>query len=320
MQKDRDGGDQEDRAQDVRRVPLEELHQIVADECDDDLDHDHDEQREHGRHPGERGECERSADRVDGEPAEAGHDRVERGGQDVAAVAERCAADDHLGQTLPRPPGREDALRGGPERGPDDEREHRLPESEPEERDCDHADEDGRELEVRRRPGRHQLPRRAVSALGGDRLDPAATRYWLRWCAGVRAGSVSIVGAFVMQRSIGAAGTRARGTRPRTSHAVYIRQLPDARSLSLGVWSGHGRRPDGDEPRPLLGALGERRSSAFSSTRTSPARPPPPHDHPNSVMVTLTSFRRRLLSGEPPADVELPAGRAGLARCPTPLG
>jgi quercetin dioxygenase-like cupin family protein len=35
-----------------------------------------------------------------------------------------------------------------------------------------------------------------------------------------------------------------------------------------------------------------------------------PHGHPNSVMVTLTGFRRRLTSGEDSRDVELPAGVA----------
>ena len=34
------------------------------------------------------------------------------------------------------------------------------------------------------------------------------------------------------------------------------------------------------------------------------------HDHPNSVMVTLSSFERRLTSGGRTADVELPAGAA----------
>ncbi len=32
-----------------------------------------------------------------------------------------------------------------------------------------------------------------------------------------------------------------------------------------------------------------------------------PHEHPNSVMVTLSSFRRRLYSGELDRDVEIPA-------------
>src|SRR5437016_1445720 len=32
-----------------------------------------------------------------------------------------------------------------------------------------------------------------------------------------------------------------------------------------------------------------------------------PHRHPDSVMVTLSSFRRRLISGEQQAEVELPA-------------
>jgi len=33
-----------------------------------------------------------------------------------------------------------------------------------------------------------------------------------------------------------------------------------------------------------------------------------PHEHPNSVMHTLTSFRRRLYSGDKEIDVEIPAG------------
>ena len=35
-----------------------------------------------------------------------------------------------------------------------------------------------------------------------------------------------------------------------------------------------------------------------------------PHDHPDSVMYTLTSFRRRLHSGDDRRDVELAAGQA----------
>ncbi|HEV7743058.1 MAG TPA: cytoplasmic protein [Pseudolysinimonas sp.] len=35
-----------------------------------------------------------------------------------------------------------------------------------------------------------------------------------------------------------------------------------------------------------------------------------PHVHPNSVMVTLTDFRRRLMSGGREVDVELAAGQA----------
>lgn len=35
-----------------------------------------------------------------------------------------------------------------------------------------------------------------------------------------------------------------------------------------------------------------------------------PHEHPNSVMVTLSSFRRRLYSGEMERDVEIPAEKA----------
>jgi hypothetical protein len=35
-----------------------------------------------------------------------------------------------------------------------------------------------------------------------------------------------------------------------------------------------------------------------------------PHRHPDSVMVTLSSFRRRLVSGEQERDVEMDAGTA----------
>ncbi|CAN5152014.1 hypothetical protein BH09ACT6_BH09ACT6_09860 [soil metagenome] len=35
-----------------------------------------------------------------------------------------------------------------------------------------------------------------------------------------------------------------------------------------------------------------------------------PHDHPNSVMVTLSGFSRRLSSGGRESDVTLPAGKA----------
>ena len=36
-----------------------------------------------------------------------------------------------------------------------------------------------------------------------------------------------------------------------------------------------------------------------------------PHEHPDSVMVTLSGFRRRLHSGNAHRDVELPAGLSG---------
>jgi quercetin dioxygenase-like cupin family protein len=36
-----------------------------------------------------------------------------------------------------------------------------------------------------------------------------------------------------------------------------------------------------------------------------------PHQHPDSVMYTLSSFRRRLVSGETSREVELHAGSAG---------
>ena len=36
-----------------------------------------------------------------------------------------------------------------------------------------------------------------------------------------------------------------------------------------------------------------------------------PHEHPDSVMHTLSAFRRRLSSGDEQRDVELPAGMTG---------
>ena len=36
-----------------------------------------------------------------------------------------------------------------------------------------------------------------------------------------------------------------------------------------------------------------------------------PHEHPDSVMVTLSGFRRRLYSGDAHRDVDLPAGMTG---------
>lgn len=36
-----------------------------------------------------------------------------------------------------------------------------------------------------------------------------------------------------------------------------------------------------------------------------------PHEHPDSVMYTLSSFRRRLHSGDEHRDVEMPAGLTG---------
>jgi beta-alanine degradation protein BauB len=45
--------------------------------------------------------------------------------------------------------------------------------------------------------------------------------------------------------------------------------------------------------------------------RDEPGAQTRPHEHPDSVMVTLTGFRRRLYSGDSQRDVELPAGMAG---------
>jgi len=42
--------------------------------------------------------------------------------------------------------------------------------------------------------------------------------------------------------------------------------------------------------------------------RDEPGAKTSPHDHPDSVMVTLSTFRRRLVSGEQGRDVELELG------------
>ncbi|MEP6844112.1 MAG: cytoplasmic protein [Pseudolysinimonas sp.] len=44
--------------------------------------------------------------------------------------------------------------------------------------------------------------------------------------------------------------------------------------------------------------------------RDHPGQESVPHDHPDSVMVTLSSFARRLASGDQAVDVEIPAGSA----------
>ena len=43
----------------------------------------------------------------------------------------------------------------------------------------------------------------------------------------------------------------------------------------------------------------------------SPGDSTTPHEHPDSVMYTLSSFRRRLHHGDAQRDVELEAGRVG---------
>jgi quercetin dioxygenase-like cupin family protein len=45
--------------------------------------------------------------------------------------------------------------------------------------------------------------------------------------------------------------------------------------------------------------------------RDSPGDSTTPHEHPDSVMYTLNSFRRRLYSGDAQRDVELTAGTVG---------
>src|SRR6478672_6992554 len=45
--------------------------------------------------------------------------------------------------------------------------------------------------------------------------------------------------------------------------------------------------------------------------RDRPGERTTPHEHPDSVMYTLSSFRRRLHQGEVHRDVEMPAGLTG---------
>ena len=44
--------------------------------------------------------------------------------------------------------------------------------------------------------------------------------------------------------------------------------------------------------------------------RDQPGQQTVPHDHPDSVMITLSSFQRKLTSGERSVDVELDANQA----------
>ncbi len=45
--------------------------------------------------------------------------------------------------------------------------------------------------------------------------------------------------------------------------------------------------------------------------RDQPGDQTTPHSHPDSVMYTLSSFRRRLVSGDASREVEMPAGLTG---------
>jgi beta-alanine degradation protein BauB len=45
--------------------------------------------------------------------------------------------------------------------------------------------------------------------------------------------------------------------------------------------------------------------------RDEPGESTTPHEHPDSVMYTLSAFRRRLHSGDAHRDVEMPAGLTG---------
>ncbi len=122
-----DRRDHEDDGQHGEGVPLEELHEVVPEERDGHLDEHHDDQAQTLGERGEQGvQGQRPADAVDGEPADAGDDGVEAGGEDVADEAEAGAAEHHLAEAGRRSPGREDALRDRAERRADDDGQRRL--------------------------------------------------------------------------------------------------------------------------------------------------------------------------------------------------
>ena len=126
--------DQEDHHEHREGVPLEDVDQVVAEERHHELQRDHDQQAEHLGHVGQRVQRERAADAVDREPADAGDQGVDPGGQGVAPVAEAAAAQHHLRYAVLRALGGQDALGDRAERGAEHDREERRPEAEAEER------------------------------------------------------------------------------------------------------------------------------------------------------------------------------------------
>ena len=167
------GGDQEDDRQDRERVALEHVHQVVAEERDHDLQDDDDDQARGLRQVRERVEGERAAHAVHREPAHPGGDGVQAGGQHVAPVTEAEAAQHHLRDPVDRALLGQQPLGDGADRGPDDDPEHGLPEVQAERGDREHADEDRRELHVRRAPRPEQLQRLAVPFVQRDELGTA---------------------------------------------------------------------------------------------------------------------------------------------------
>jgi len=122
---------------------------------------------------GERVQRERAADAVHREPADTGDHGVDPGGQDVAPVAEPEPAQHHLRHPVLRAAQRQDALGDAADRAAEEHGQRRRPEAHPESRHREHADEDRRELHVRRRPGPEQLQRTPVPFVQRDELRAA---------------------------------------------------------------------------------------------------------------------------------------------------
>ena len=167
------GRDQEDDGEDGEGVPLEQVHQVVAEERHRDLHRHDDEQAEHLRQVGQHVQREGAADAVHREPADAGGDRVQPGGQRVAPVAEPQPAQHHLRHPVLRAAQGQDPLGDSADRAAQDEGERGLPEAEAESRDRENADEDRGELHVRRGPGPEQLDRPAVPLVERNEFRPA---------------------------------------------------------------------------------------------------------------------------------------------------
>ena len=173
LAQDDPGRDQEDDGQHRERVPLEEVHQVVAEERHHHLHRHDDEQAQHLRHVGQHVQRQRAADAVHREPADAGGHRVQPGGQRVAPVAEAQPAQHHLRHAVPRPAHGQDPLGHAADRAAQGEGQHRLPEPQPEPGHREHAHEYRGELHVRRRPGPEQLDRPPVPLVQRDEFRAA---------------------------------------------------------------------------------------------------------------------------------------------------
>jgi hypothetical protein len=165
--------DQEDDREDREGDLLEHLHQVVPEHRDAQGDHHREAETEVGAPAGQRGERQRPADAVHGQPAQTAQDGVEAGGKQVAAEAERLAAQRHLRQPRPWPPRGEHTVEHRAECVAQHQRGDGLPEAQPEDEHGEDPDEHGGELHVRRRPDPGLLVGAPVALLDRDRLGAA---------------------------------------------------------------------------------------------------------------------------------------------------